>query len=84
MPGDTISETEVTNVSRHGLWLYTSAGEKFLSFEDFPWFRDAPIARIVNVEETSPGHYYWPDLDIDLTVDMIDRPQDYPLCSGKR
>ncbi len=79
MPGDTSSEIEVTNVSRHGLWLYTSEGEKFLAFDDFPWFRDAPIAKILNVKEPSPGHFYWPDLDVDLSLNIIDRPHDFPL-----
>ena len=82
MPGATISIIEVTNISRHGFWLMTGAGERFLPFDDFPWFRDAPIAKILNVEEPSPGHYFWPDLDVDLSLKVIERPQDYPLRSG--
>ena len=82
MPGAVISGIEVTNISRHGLWLLTSAGESFLAFDDFPWFRDAPVAKILNVEEPSPGHFYWPDLDVDLNLKIIERPQDYPLKSG--
>ena len=82
MPGDVISGIEVTNISRHGLWLLSSAGERFLAFDDFPWFRDAPVAKILNVEEPSPGHFYWPDLDVDLSLKIIERPQDYPLKSG--
>ena len=79
MPGATTSDLEVTNISRHGFWLLTGSGERFLAFEDFPWFRNAPVAHILNVEEPSPGHYYWPDLDVDLSLKIIERPQDYPL-----
>ena len=82
MPGAAISAIEVTNISRHGFWLMTGAGERFLPFDDFPWFRDAPVAKIMNVEEPSPGHYFWPDLDVDLSLKIIERPQDYPLRSG--
>ena len=32
-----------------------------------------------NVERQSSDHLYWPDLDIDLTLDMIDYPHKYPL-----
>ncbi|MGQ0455639.1 MAG: DUF2442 domain-containing protein [Hyphomicrobium sp.] len=81
MPGTDILETEVTNVSRHGLWLLTAAGERFLAFDDYPWFRDAPIAHVLNVQEPSPGHYHWPDLDVDLSWKIIERPHDYPLKS---
>ncbi len=34
-------EVEVTNVSFHGLWLLTGDTERFLSYKNFPWFRDA-------------------------------------------
>ena len=51
MPGATTSTVEVTNISKHGLWLLTAEGEHFLAFAEFPWFRDAPVGHILNVEE---------------------------------
>jgi hypothetical protein len=69
----------VTNVSQHGLWLLTSAGELFLSYDDFPWFKDKTISQICHVEEPAPQHYYWPDLDIDLGLETIKEPQRFPL-----
>ena len=73
---------EVTNISKHGFWLMTGTVERFLPFDEFPWFRNAPVAHILNVEEPSPGHYHWPDLDVDLSLKIIERPQDFPLKSG--
>jgi hypothetical protein len=62
--------------------------ERFLSFKDFPWFRDATIGQLINVELPSPHHLHWPDLDIDLAVESLDHPERYPLVSrvppGKR
>ena len=81
MPGANISETEVTNVSKHGIWLLTSEGEHFLSFDEFPWFRDAPVGQVLNVDEPSPGHFHWPDLDIDLSLQIIQNPSRFPLLS---
>ena len=80
--GESTSAAEVTNISRHGLWLLSRTGEAFLPFDEFPWFKDAPVAHIVNVEEPRPGHYYWPDLDIDLSDEIITNPDRYPLKAG--
>jgi hypothetical protein len=70
---------EVTSISRHGFWLYLGGRELFVSFKDFPWFADAPVAKITHVAWPSPNHLYWPDLDIDLSVDSIQRPSDFPI-----
>lgn len=75
---------EVTNVSRHGFWLLIGESERFVSFETFPWFREAPIADLTNVQLPSPHHLYWPDLDVDLAVDSLDHPDHYPLVSQAR
>lgn len=75
------SAVEVTNVSAHGFWILMGDKERFLPFNDFPGFRDAPIGQLVNVELPSPHHLYWPDLDIDLAVESIDHPEHFPLVS---
>jgi len=77
--GKNISEVEITNISTHGIWLYTHGEELFLSYEDFPWFKDMPVAKIINIEEQSVNHFYWPDLDVDLTKEMIEHPDKFPL-----
>ena len=70
---------EVTNISSHGFWLLVGDKELFLSYEDFPWFKDAPIGKILKIEQPSPGHFYWPDLDVDLEVESIEHPERFPL-----
>ena len=77
--GKISSAVEVTNISAHGLWLLTRNKELFLSYEDFPWFKDQPIKVVLNVEEQSPGHFYWPDIDIDLSEEIIEHPERFPL-----
>lgn len=62
-----------------GIWLLTGDRELFLSYEDFPWFRDVSISQVVNVEEPAPGHFYWPDLDVDLGLQTIEQPEKFPL-----
>ena len=77
--GANTSAIEVTNISAHGLWLLAHKKELFLSYDDFPWFKDQTVRSIVNVEEQSPGHFYWPDLDVDLTEQIIEHPELFPL-----
>ena len=55
-----------------------------MSFDDFPWFRDAPISAVLKVERPSVGHLYWPALDIDLAEDCLDNPEKFPLVSKQR
>ena len=80
-PGTDTLPVEVTNISAHGFWLIMNNEELFLPFEDFPWFQDAPVRSIINVELPHPHHLYWPDLDVDLTVEIIKHPEKYPLKS---
>jgi hypothetical protein len=79
--GPGTSPAEVTNVSRHGFWIFVGERELFVPFKDFPWFENASVRQITNVQLPSPHHLYWPDLDIDLAVDSIERPEKYPLVS---
>ena len=74
-------EVEVTQISKHGIWLLLTNREFFLSFQDFPWFKNAPVSAIHNVNLLSDDHLYWPDLDIDLTVESIENPESFPLIS---
>lgn len=78
-PGRNIFPAEVTNVSANGFWLFVGERELFVAFEHFPWFRDASIRAITNVQLPSAHHLYWPDLDIDLAVESIEHPEKYPL-----
>ena len=83
-PGRRTSEVEVTNVSRHGIWLLLRGREIFLPYDNFPWFRQASMHELFNVTLPQPHHLYWPDLDVDLHVDSIEHPQRYPLVSRER
>jgi len=79
MRGESTSAIEVTNIDSMGFWVLIGSKEHHLSFSDFPWFMDASIKSISRVERESDNHLYWPDLDVDLTLEMIDNPEAYPL-----
>jgi hypothetical protein len=74
--GETTLGVEVTNISQYGFWVMVDEKEYFLSFEIFPWFKNA---RVSEIERVSATHLFWNKLDIDLTLDIINNPDGYPL-----
>lgn len=80
-PGKSTSEVEVTNVSIYGIWLLTDERELFLSYKEFPWFKDASVKEIFDVEEPRLGHFHWPRLDVDLSLESILHPERFPLVA---
>ena len=77
--GTDTSPSEVTDISPFGIWLLHRGKEYFLSFENFPWFKNAPVSQIFSVVEEDEDHLRWPVLDIDLSLKSIRNPEDYPL-----
>ncbi len=82
MLGTNISQVEVLGLSKHGFWLLLDEeDELFVSFSEFPWFRKASVEQLFHVDRPQPHHLYWPELDIDLHVDSIRHPEQFPLVS---
>ena len=79
--GKSTSEVEVTQISMHGIWLLLNGTEHFLSFNDFPWFKNASVSAIHTVELLNQHHLYWRELDIDLAVESIQQPEQFPLMA---
>ncbi|MDG0979430.1 MAG: hypothetical protein P8O79_06845 [Halieaceae bacterium] len=49
-----------------------------MPYDQFPWFKGQSRQRVCHIEEASPGHFYWPDLDVDITEVMIEHPEQFP------
>lgn len=77
--GTTTSEPEVTDISPFGLWILYRGKEYFLDYADFPWFLKAPVQKVFKVVEEGFEHLRWPELDIDLTLDSVKSPGEFPL-----
>ena len=70
---------EVSHIDNHGLWLCVEEKEYFLSFEEYPWFKNAKIKEITDVQLLHGCHLHWPQLDVDLEIDSLENSQGYPL-----
>ena len=70
---------EVTHVSTHCFWLLLGDGELALPFSEFAWFKKATIEQLCEVQRLSEDHLYWPQLDVDLSVESIRQPESFAL-----
>jgi hypothetical protein len=75
-----LSEVEVTNITKHGIWLLTKDHEIFVAFKEFPQFQDASVSKLMKVEQPNSSYLRWPDLDIDLPVESF---RCFPIVSKK-
>ncbi len=79
--GKNVSKPEITNISQHGFWMLINAKEHFLPFDNFPWFKNATVGQISDIEMPNEFHLYWPQLDVDLSLSIIEHPEKYKLGS---
>jgi len=77
--GRNISAAEVSHINGHGFWLCVDDKEYFLPYDEYPWFKDTKVRDILNVQLLYDHHLHWPGLDVDLEIDSLENPQNYPL-----
>jgi len=65
----------VENITPFGIWLFVKDKEYFLSYRDYPYFKDQPLHAIQKVQLLHGYHLYWQELDI------LEHPEQYPLTS---
>lgn len=84
--GTTISTkkktVEVTHISRNGLILLVGDKEYYLSYNKFPWFKRARIDDVFNVQFMGRNRIRWDALDVDLSMSIIENPDNYPLVGA--
>jgi hypothetical protein len=81
MHGTVSLGAEVTNVSTHCFWDLLGDEELAVPFTDFTWFKRATIEQLSDVQRPTANHLYWPQLDIDLSVESIRSPENFPRVS---
>src|SRR4030067_1862828 len=71
----------VENITPFGVWILVKEREYFLSYKDYPYFKDQTLSSIQNVQFLHGYHLYWPELDVDLEIDNFENPGKYSLKS---
>jgi hypothetical protein len=75
------ADAEVTNIDAHGFWLLVRGKEHFLPYEEYPWFREARVCDILGVALVGVDHLHWPALDVDLSLESLEKPEAFPLVA---
>ena len=78
-PGAATSPSEVTNISALGFWLLVDDREYFIPFADYLVFKNATVAQIFALRRIGPTQFHWPDLDADIELAALERPEAFPL-----
>ena len=73
--------TGVYRMDSKGFWIFYQGREYQVPFETFPWFKKCPIGSIYNYEVDNFGNFHWPDIEVDLNIDILEHPENYPLIS---
>ena len=75
------TSVSVENITPFGIWLFVKEKEYFLSYKDYPYFKNQTLNSIQNIRLLHGYHLHWPDLDVDLEIDNLENPERYPLQS---
>ena len=78
--GKNISNVDL-NITKFGIWLYCKNQEFFLAYTEYPFFKNATIKNIYNLKLLHKTHLYWPALDIDLDIKILENPHHFPLIA---
>ena len=77
--GKSTSASEVTNIGKSGFWILCEGREYYISFHDYPAFRKATVKEIYSMEIIAPGQLRWKELDCDIEIKALEKPEAYPL-----
>jgi hypothetical protein len=77
--GSNTLTNSVTNISKFGFWIICEEKEYFIAFANYPAFKNASVASNYNFINPSPRQLFLPDIDVDIEIDALDKPEGYPL-----
>ena len=68
------SSTEISNIL-----LFVGGKEYYLSYDRYPWFRNAKVSDVLDVTMPDEESLRWDAIDVDLEIDSIIHPERYPI-----
>lgn len=70
---------EVTMINARGILLFAGGKEYYLSYDRFPWFKNARVSEVLNVTMPDEESLRWDSIDVDLEIESITHPDRYPI-----
>ena len=62
---------EVTMINARGILLFVGGKEYYLSYDRYPWFRNAKVSDVLDVTMPDEESLRWDAIDVDLEIDSI-------------
>jgi hypothetical protein len=74
---------EIIDIKNDGFWISVQGIRYFISFENYPGFKQASAAQIMdfNFDE---NEIHWSELDEDIEIEALIHPENYPLIFRKK
>ena len=72
---------KVLTITSGGVLIEIEEGEFFLPYSRVPWFKNAPVSDVLNVEMNGKRSIRWNKLDVDLEIESLLHPEKYPLVA---
>lgn len=78
--GTSTLASNVTSITALGFWVLADDKEYFVPFADYPVFESASVTDIFNVQQIGSSQLYWPALDVDIELEALENPEQFPLA----
>lgn len=76
--GKNIEKVKVTGVGNKGVSLDILGKEYHMSYKHFPWLGSLTAEELGNILVRFGDEIYFPDLDIELGLEVLDNPEQFP------
>ncbi len=77
--GTCISDCSVTDINGLGMYVLVQDKEYFIPFREYPHLMKATISELANIAFLPPFQLRWNDLDIDIELQALEQPENFPL-----
>ena len=77
----TNTSVKVLAIVSNGIMIEAYGNVHFLPYNSNPWFENAKIADVFNIEPVGRTGVRWNALDVDLAIESFTNPAKYPLIA---
>ncbi|GHT33642.1 hypothetical protein FACS189434_08290 [Bacteroidia bacterium] len=77
----TNTSVKVQAIVANGITVEAQGNTYFLPYNTNPWFENAKVVDVFNVEPVGHSGIRWKALDVDLAIESMIYPEKYPLIA---
>jgi len=75
------TSVKVNAIVSNGIEIEAYGNGYFLPYNSNPWFENAKISDVFNIEPVGSTGVRWDALDVDLAIESLIHPEKYPLMA---